>query len=178
MDTIKFALAALLSFCLVTTALAEPPCGRECSPKAISRLPVGRVFRPDVTFSNRRPGDPFRAIGLPNYDPNDHAYHDAIDEVNAARRFWGLRPFIRDEGLTRGAKGLAKYRAERLIRGHTHDDYAALPAGCRADASGCGACATWWGWYCCLTEDSARYAGCAWCWGSDGKRYQAIFVRR
>lgn len=130
------------------------------------------------TANAQRPGDPYRMAGLPTYSPADKQAHDALDEVNEARRSWGLRPFLRDRNLTRGALHVAKWRAERLVEGHTCNDFGGLPRGSWADGSGCGACTTFWGWFCCCTEADARYAGAAWCWGRDGQRYQQIFIRR
>ena len=103
--------------------------------------------------------------------------HDALAQVNALRALHGLRPFIRDEGLTRGAMHVAKWRADRLMEGHTAADFNGLPRGSRADASGCAA---WYGndWGSCCWEENYRFAGAAWCRGRDQKRYMHIFVRK
>lgn len=101
---------------------------------------------------------------------------DALAEVNAVRRSRGLRPFLRDGGLLRAAKSCAKYRADRLISGHTANDFSALPRGSWADAAGCAA---WYGngWGSCCTYENYRFAGAAWCRGRDGRRYMHLFVR-
>ena len=103
--------------------------------------------------------------------------HEALAEVNALRRARGLRPFVFDEALTRGAKNVARFRARRLIAGHTADDFRGLPRGIRADAAGCAA---WHGddWGSCCTYENYRFAGAAWCRGRDGRRYMHLFVRR
>jgi len=102
---------------------------------------------------------------------------DGLAEVNAKRAARGLPPFIEDPNLTAGAKNLADFRAARLISGHTSNDFNGLPVGTSASAAGCGALAPSWGWGSCCTYDRYRYAGAAWAWGRDGKRYMHIFVR-
>lgn len=107
--------------------------------------------------------------------------HDALAEVNALRQYEGLRPFIRDDGLTRGAFNLAKWRADRLIEGHTNNDWGGLPAGIRPNwsyAGGCAACEPNRGFRACCVYDNYRYAGAASCLGRDGRVYHYIFVRR
>lgn len=49
---------------------------------------------------------------------------EALDEVNALRKAKGMKPFLRDDQLTEGAKAVASYRAERLCRKHTRSDFA------------------------------------------------------
>lgn len=102
---------------------------------------------------------------------------DALDEVNAARAKRGLRPFIRDENLTMGAKTAAAVRAMRRIAGHLPNDFAYLPAGTTAAAAGCGALDPSWGWGSCCTYENWTYAGAAVILGDDGKRYMHLFVR-
>ena len=103
--------------------------------------------------------------------------HDAMAELNAIRRSHGLRPFIRDDGLTRGALHVAKWRADRLIKGHTGNDMAGLPRGVRADAAGCAAVSAFWGFMACCDDENWRYAGAATCRGPDGRFYHQLFVR-
>jgi len=102
---------------------------------------------------------------------------DALDEVNAARVARGLKPFIRDDNLTAGARNVAQFRAERLCAGHTSNDFSGLPVGVTASASGCAAWPVSLGWGSCCTYENYRYAGAAWCMGRDGKRYMHLFVR-
>lgn len=102
---------------------------------------------------------------------------EALDEVNAVRAKRGLKPFIYDENLYRAAAGCADFRAERLIAGHTSNDFAALPAGASATAAGCAAWEPSWGWGACCTYDNYTYAGAAYTVGRDGRRYMHIFVR-
>lgn len=102
---------------------------------------------------------------------------EALDEVNAARARRGLPPFQHDEGLTRAAQACAQYRADRLIEGHTSNDFAFLPAGSQAAAGGCAAWEPSWGWGSCCTYDRYAYAGAAYALGRDGRRYMHLFVR-
>jgi uncharacterized protein YkwD len=102
---------------------------------------------------------------------------EALAEVNALRKARGLRPFVCDEGLTIAAEGAAKFRADRLIEGHTRNDFGFLPRGVKADAAGCAA---WYGdkWGSCCWDGNYTRAGAAWCRGRDQRRYMHIFVRR
>jgi hypothetical protein len=105
------------------------------------------------------------------------AGEDALEEVNAARAARGLRPFIEDPDLTAGAINVADFRAERLMQGHTRNDFAGLPEGCRARAAGCAAWPPSLGWGACCTYENWTYAGAAWAMGRDGRRYMHLFVR-
>ncbi len=100
-----------------------------------------------------------------------------LDEVNAARAARGLRPYVLDENLARGASACAQYRAVRGIAGHTHNDFSFLPPGTSAPAAGCAAWPVGMGWGSCCTYDNYTYAGAAFCVGADGKRYMHLFVR-
>jgi hypothetical protein len=105
---------------------------------------------------------------------------DALDEVNAYRRARGLRPFVRDPLLTAGAMRLAATRAAVRRRGHFMDgggDFAYLPWGARAAATGCGAHPPRYGWMTCATYENFTYAGAAWAMGTDGRRYMHLVVR-
>lgn len=102
---------------------------------------------------------------------------DALAEVNAARAARGLRPFLRDDGLTQAARWASRHRARYLIEGHTDNDFWWLPDGCSATAAGCAAWEPGLGWGSCCTYEGHTYAGAAWCLGSDGRRYMHIFVR-
>jgi uncharacterized protein YkwD len=108
---------------------------------------------------------------------NGEAGDDALDEVNAVRARRGLRPFTRDEGLTKAARDCAAFRAARLIQGHTASDFHFLPATANASAAGCAAWEPSWGWGSCCTYENHAYAGAAWVMGSDGRRYMSLFVR-
>jgi hypothetical protein len=105
------------------------------------------------------------------------AAEDALAEVNAARAARGLRPYVKDDNLTVGAKNVADFRAARLMAGHTGNDFAGLPAGCTAIAAGCAAWEPSWGWGACATYENHTYAGAAWSMGTDGRRYMHLFVR-
>jgi hypothetical protein len=102
---------------------------------------------------------------------------DALDEVNAARAARGLRPFLKDDGLTAGARAAARWRAEHLVTGHAPNDFAFLPPGSAATSAGCAAAEPSWGWLSCCYLDNWTYAGAAWEMGSDGRRYMHLFVR-
>lgn len=102
---------------------------------------------------------------------------DGLGEVNAERMRRGLRPYICDPGLTQAAMNAASYRAARLIRGHTANDFQFLPPGVSSPANGCGALTPDWGWGSCCTYDNYTYAGAAWVQGRDGRRYMHLFVR-
>lgn len=102
---------------------------------------------------------------------------DALREVNAARMKRGLRPFIYDPELARAAAGCADWRATRLIEGHTVNDFAAVPEGTHAQASGCAAWHPRLGWGACDTYSNYTYAGAALTYGRDGRRYMHAFFR-
>jgi uncharacterized protein YkwD len=102
---------------------------------------------------------------------------DGLAEVNAKRAQRGLRPFVRDEGLTQAARGCAAARAARLLFGHTPNDFAYVPPGSRAASAGCAAYPASYGWMSCCVYDHYTYAGAAWVQGRDGKRYMSLFVR-
>jgi len=102
---------------------------------------------------------------------------DALAEVNATRAARGLPPYIHDAGLTAAAAACAGFRAARLIEGHTSNDFAAVPAGTFASASGCAAWEPGLGWGSCCTYDRYTYAGAAYVMGRDGRRYMHLFVR-
>jgi hypothetical protein len=102
---------------------------------------------------------------------------DGLDEVNAKRAERGLRPFLRDESLTRAAFGAARFRARHLLFGHTANDFAFLPAGASADSAGCAAYPAGYGWLSCCTYEGYTHAGAAYAVGADGKRYMHLYVR-
>ena len=100
-----------------------------------------------------------------------------LDEVNAARAARGLRPYLLDENLARGATACAIHRARYRMAGHTPNDFGFLPAGTSASAGGCAAWPVGMGWGSCCTYDNYQFAGAGYCVGADGKRYMHIFVR-
>jgi uncharacterized protein YkwD len=102
---------------------------------------------------------------------------DGLDEVNAKRAARGLRPFIRDEGLTQAARACASYRAQYSMFGHTSNDFAFVPSGSSASSAGCAAYPASYGWMSCCTYEGYTYGGAAWVTGRDGKRYMHLFVR-
>jgi hypothetical protein len=102
---------------------------------------------------------------------------DGLDEVNALRAARGLRPLVRDEGLTQAARGCAQFRAANLLFGHTANDFAFVPAGSFAHSAGCAAYPASDGWLSCCVYDNYTYGGAAWVTGRDGKRYMHLYVR-
>ena len=109
------------------------------------------------------------------FDPT--AINDALDELNAQRAQRGLRPYIRDENLTRGAQAAANARAAALLFEHTDNDFRYLPAGTSAAAAGCAAYPASYGFIACAMYENWTYAGAAFAMGRDGKRYCHLFVR-
>jgi hypothetical protein len=102
---------------------------------------------------------------------------DGLAEVNAQRAARGLRPFVRDEGLTQAARGCAQFRATHGLFGHTSNDFAFVPAGTMATSAGCAAYPASYGWMSCCVYDNYTYGGAAWVTGNDGRRYMHLFVR-
>lgn len=102
---------------------------------------------------------------------------DGLDEVNAKRAARGLRPFLRDEGLTRAAQACAAFRARAGLFGHTSNDFAFVPPGTSCASAGCAAYPASYGWMSCCTYEGYTHAGAAWVTGADGKRYMHLFVR-
>ena len=100
-----------------------------------------------------------------------------LDEVNAQRAQRGLRPFLLDENLARGAAACAVYRAQHGIEGHTQNDFGFLPPGTMARSAGCAAWPVGMGWGSCCTYEGYQFAGAGFCVGPDGKRYMHLFVR-
>lgn len=102
---------------------------------------------------------------------------DGLDEVNAQRAARGLRPYMRDEGLTQAARACAAFRAAHRLFGHTSNDFAFVPPGSFASSAGCAAYPAGYGWMSCCVYENHNYAGAAWVTGADGKRYMHLFVR-
>jgi hypothetical protein len=100
-----------------------------------------------------------------------------LDEVNAKRAARGLRPFLRDDGLTQAAKACAEYRAAHRLFGHTSNDFAFVPTGTVARSAGCAAYPASYGWMSCCVYENYTYAGAAWVTGDDGRRYMHLFTR-
>jgi hypothetical protein len=103
----------------------------------------------------------------------------ALAAVNVKRAARGLPPYQFDPALTAAAEACATHRAQRGIFGHITGgmgDFAFLPPGARADATGCAAYPASYGFMACAVYDSYRYAGAAMVPGSDGKVYCHLFV--
>jgi hypothetical protein len=119
----------------------------------------------------------YTPVSTPVYDQASWSAGDGLDEVNAKRAAVGLRPFLRDEGLTQAARACAGFRAQYGLFGHTSNDFAFVPAGTAASSAGCAAYEASFGWMSCCVYDNYTYAGAAWVTGRDGRRYMHIFVR-
>jgi len=117
------------------------------------------------------------ASPAPSAEPVGWSAGDGLDEVNAKRAASGLRPFIRDEGLTQAARSCAEFRATHGLFGHTGNDFAFVPAGSSASSTGCAAYPAEYGWMSCCTYENYTYAGAAYVTGRDGRRYMHLFVR-
>jgi hypothetical protein len=102
---------------------------------------------------------------------------DALDEVNAIRARRGLRPYLRDEGLTQAARSAAAFRAARRMAGHTPNDFGYLPPGANATATGCAAWPQHMGFGACCVFENWTHAGAAWTIGADGLRYCHLYIR-
>lgn len=102
---------------------------------------------------------------------------DGLDEVNARRAARGLRPFVRDEGLSQAARACVQFRAAHGLAGHTSNDFAFVPVGSSASSAGCAAVPAEFGWMSCCVYENYTYAGAAYVMGRDGRRYMHLFVR-
>jgi len=140
--------------------------------------PLRRRSQPSSPSPTYQPAPAAPVASTSYYAPaGDSAPGDGLDEVNALRAGRGLRPFVRDEGLTAGARACAAARAARGQFGHTANDFAFLPAGASASAAGCAAYPASYGWMSCCVYDAGTTAGAAWVTGGDGRRYMQLFVR-
>jgi hypothetical protein len=101
---------------------------------------------------------------------------DALTVLNAQRASRGLRPYIRDAGLTVAAEAAAAFRAAHRLFGHTDNDFRFLPAGVRAHAAGCAAYPREYGFMACACYENWTHAGAAWVQGADGRYYCHLFV--
>jgi hypothetical protein len=113
-------------------------------------------------------------VGSPDITGSD----DDLIEVNLLRASKGIKPFEKDDCLTVTAAALARFRAEHLIEGHSTNDFAYLPAGCKADTMGCAAWPLGTGFGACALFDDYTYAGAAWHLGSDSRRYMHVAYRK
>lgn len=145
------------------------------SPLWAQSLPYGITLKPGETLV-AIDGVPYKGgIVQTSSSPAQTSGGDALDEVNRTRAQRGLRPFLRDEGLVQGALRVAQHRAQHLIAGHSSNDFAI--GGVSARASGCAAWPASMGWGSCCTYENWTYAGAAYAYGRDGKRYMQLFVR-
>jgi uncharacterized protein YkwD len=142
-------------------------------------LPYGIVLKPGETLV-AIDGVPYKGGAVTTSTSTSMAHssytsEDALDEVNRTRAQRGLRPYLRDEGLVQGALKVAQHRAQHLIAGHSSNDFAI--GGVSASASGCAAWPASMGWGSCCTYENWTYAGAAYAYGRDGRRYMQLFVR-
>jgi uncharacterized protein YkwD len=145
------------------------------SPYVVSASGVIIGSTPVVTTADSVGGTP--SVVVPAGATESGLEGDGLDEVNAQRARRGLRPFVRDEGLTQAARACAGFRANHGLFGHTSNDFAFVPAGSYASSAGCAAYPASYGWMSCCVYENYTYAGAAWVTGRDGKRYMHLFVR-
>jgi len=146
---------------------AYPVAGPPIRPQTVVPEPSGVIVQPAGAKTELVPVGP----------PGNPAAGDALDMVNAKRAAHGLRPYVRDEGLTQAAFAAASYRAQHLMFGHTRNDFQFLPPGCNASSAGCAAYPASFGFMACDIYDNYTFAGAAWVPGPDGKMYCHLFVR-
>lgn len=120
---------------------------------------------------------------------------EALKEVNDLRKARGLKPLAYDADLTAGAMQVAKFRADRLMFGHTSDDHKGLPKAAFANfpwvtlrnkyghvhtvssiAGGCAAYPASQGWASCAMYGDYEYGGAAYVIGKTGLRHMQLFV--
>ena len=101
---------------------------------------------------------------------------DALDELNGQRAARGLRPYIRDAGLSKAALDAATYRAGKRISGHCND-FSFLPPGSFSPQAGVARWPQGMGFGACGCYENWTHAGAAYAIGSDGFRYMHLFVR-
>jgi hypothetical protein len=137
---------------------------------------TGKYYRPknqDGTWGDKAAAPP-KGVA----EPLQAKMPTALQELNAARARRGLYPYTEDPGLTLAAQRAALWRAQRLVAGHTPNDFAFIPRGTFARAAGCAAWPAYLGWGACLTYDvGPRFAGAGWALGRDGRRYMHTFIR-
>jgi hypothetical protein len=152
---------------------------------AVFALVIVAQFADAGPFRNRRGGgysnvhtQPASTVSVAADAKPGDACDDALDLVNKDRVAWGLRPFIRDDALTRAAAACVKWRAQRFVSGHTGDDFMFVPEGESATAAGANIDSRpGGGWATCCTDEGWTYAGAAWAVDSYGRLYMHLFVR-
>ena len=96
---------------------------------------------------------------------------EALQEVNAWRKAYGLSTLVEVPWMTKFAQRKAEYRAARgLKNGHAGPR---CPAGCR---EGTAEATPWWGWLSCCMEETGHYAGAGVAVGDDGDRYMVLLL--
>lgn len=166
-----------LALILTLTADAEAgPLRRRAQPTSPSSSTASTAAPGGEYVTHYAPTSAPGAAGASS-GPSAGSVGDGLDEVNAKRAARGLRPFVRDEGLTQAARACAAFRAERGLFGHTGNDFAFVPPGTSASSAGCAAYPASYGWMSCCVYDGYTRAGAAWVTGRDGRRYMHLFVR-
>jgi hypothetical protein len=151
--------------------------------RTLERPTTDLIWRAIIQSNGPGPGrssqsaSPFGVNRVDGSDSLPVGSRDALDEVNELRAQQGLRPFVRDDGLTLAAARCASARAANGISGHTQNDFAYLPSGSSASAAGCAAWPQEMGFGACCVFESWTYAGAASVRGADGLMYHQVFVR-
>ena len=171
----------LVRICLASVALALLTPASDAGPfrRWVSRhshhAPVSRVYTANVPSSV--PAPTYRVSGTPVQSGGEW---DALDILNAQRAARGLRPYLRDTGLTLAARAAATFRARHLLFGHVTGgmgDFQFLAPGVTAAAAGCAAYPPQDGFLACAMYDGYTYAGAYTVVGPDGRGYHHLFVR-
>ena len=182
----RFLLAALALATVAIDAEAGPLRRRAQQSYQPSYQPYSQPYQPFYQPSDQPSYAPVQPTGeyVTNYTPSAttspgpiEAGSDALDEVNAKRAARGLRPYVRDEGLTQAARACAAFRAGHRLFGHTSNDFSFVPPGTAASSAGCAAYPASYGWMSCCVYENYTYGGAAWVMGPDGQRYMHLFVR-
>ena len=103
--------------------------------------------------------------------------HDAMDELNSQRARRGLRPFIKDPGLTLAAEKAVAYRAANHVRLHTRNDFSFVPQGSRASVAGAGYGTSNQFLTCFCDSSNYQYAGAAYAYDDSGNRLMHLYAR-
>ena len=155
--------------CTPSTPMCAPPPTYQATPM-IPAPPACSPVRPSMLV----PPAPQPTSSLIESVPG--AY-DAMDELNAQRTRRGLRPFIKDLGLTLAAEKVAAYRAANHVMLHTRNDFSFVPQGSRASVAGAGYGTSNQFLTCFCDSSNYQYAGAAYAYDDSGNRLMHLYAR-